>query len=48
MFSHEWFRIHLQWDKVELEMNSEPRVDECEKTSLQNVFVIELCSLAAS
>ena len=26
MFSHEWFRIHLQRDEVELEMNSEPRV----------------------
>ena len=26
VFSHEWFRIHLQRDEVELEMNSEPRV----------------------
>ena len=23
---HSWFRIHLQRDEVELEMNSEPRV----------------------
>ena len=26
VFSHKWFRIHLQQDEVELEMNSEPRV----------------------
>ena len=26
VFSHEWFRVHLQRDEVELEMNSEPRV----------------------
>ena len=26
VFSHEWFRIHIQRDEVELEMNSEPRV----------------------
>ena len=30
VFSHEWFRIHLQRDEVELEMNSEPRVDSVE------------------
>ena len=30
VFSHKWFRIHLQRDEVELEMNSEPQVSpEC-------------------
>ena len=28
VFSHEWFRINLQQDEVELEMNSEPRISK--------------------
>ena len=42
VFSHEWVRIHLQIDEVELEINSETRVWEHQSPKC---WVGELCSL---